>query len=237
MSAPSVRRVTDPHDLALVAFGRIQEASYYAPETLIPPAYFPQLLQGRSGRQDRILVAEAGGKVLGGTIYSLLSRAGFSSFMGVSPAAQGQGVGRALQQASLAEVRAAGLGGMFADSVHASRQSAAEREAEARTGSDPVRRREVLGRLGFRVVDLGYWQPIGGENGGPIKDLDLLFCPFEPSDSVALDLVLDTMSDYWRDWMGPERTEAEARALAGRSPGARVPLLPASETPHYWQTL
>ncbi len=232
----TVRRVTDPADPALAAFGRIQETSYYAPDMLIPPAYFPRLLDSSTGREDRILVAENGaGDVLGGTIYSLLSGAGFNSFMGVSREARGQGVGRALQAASLSAVRAAGLPGMFADSVHATRQNAAERAGETRVGTEPHERRVVLGALGFLTVDLPYWQPVGGENGGPLTDLDLLYCPLEPARTVPLALVTATMQDYWRGWLGPERAAAEAAALAERAGNVpEVRLLPATETPAYW---
>ena len=93
-SPVTVRRVTDPHDPALAAFGRIQEASYYAPEMLIPPAAFSRLVAGTpGGRNDRILVAEQGSEVVGGTIYSLLPAAGFNSFMGVSRAARARWAG------------------------------------------------------------------------------------------------------------------------------------------------
>ncbi|WP_291426374.1 GNAT family N-acetyltransferase [Deinococcus sp.] len=231
-----VRRITDPADPALAAFGRIQESSYYAPEMLISPAYFPRLLNGGTGRDDRILVAESGaGDVLGGTIYSLLSAAGFNSFMGVSREARGRGVGRALQAASVDELRRAGMPGMFADSVYAARQNAAERAGETRVGTEPHERRMVLGALGFLTVDLPYWQPVGGENGGPLTNLDLLYCPLEPAQTVPLALVTATVQDYWRGWLGPERAAAEAGALAERA--GNVPeqrLLPATETPAYW---
>lgn len=232
----TVRRVTDPQDPALAAFGRIQEASYYAPDMLIPPEYFPHLVAGRGERQDRLLVAEdEAGKVLGGTIYSLLPGAGFNSFMGVAPGAQGRGVGRGLHQASLDDVRGADLSGMFADSVHASRQSATEQAGERRLGTDPVVRRQQLHALGFRTVDLPYWQPVGGPEGGPLKDLDLLYCPLGDSDTAPLALVTQTMQSYWQGWLGPERAAAEAQALAQRAGAVeQVALLPATQTPGYW---
>lgn len=240
MAVPfTVRRVTDPSDSALHAFGQIQEASYYAPDMLIPPEVFPNLLaEGRDGREDRILVAEdAAGKVVGGTVYSLLSGAGFTSFTGVARSVRGQGVGRLLQNATLAGVRAAGLAGLFADSVHPSRQSEADRAAESRMGTDPVARRALAHALGFRTVDLPYWQPVGGENGGPLTDLDLLYCPLTPAGTVPLALVTRTMQDYWRGWLGPERAAQEAQALAERAGHApEVGLLPATETPAYWAT-
>lgn len=233
----TVRRVTDPKDPALAAFGRIQEASYYAPDMLIPPQYFPRLVANESERQDRLLVAEnEAGEVLGGTIYSLLPSAAFNSFMGVAAAARGQGVGKALQQASLQDTRAAGLPGMFADSVHGTRQNMTEQAAEVRVGTDPVTRRKTLGALGFFTVDIPYWQPVGGENGGPLADLDLLYSPLEPSETVSTALISATLQAYWRGWLGPERAAAEAQALLERAGNpAEVRLLPASETPGYWE--
>ena len=232
----TVRRVTDPQDPALAAFGRIQEASYYAPDMLIPPEYFPRLVAGMGDRQDRLLVAEDGaGTVLGGTIYSLLPGAGFNSFMGVAREARGQGVGHLLHRASLDDLRGAGLSGMFADSVHASRQSVTEQAGERRTGTDAVSRRRQLHALGLRTVNLPYWQPVGGEDGGPLKDLDLLYCPLDGGDTVPLALVTQTMQNYWRGWLGPERAATEAQALARRAGQvAEVALLPATETPEYW---
>ncbi|MFC5849849.1 GNAT family N-acetyltransferase [Deinococcus petrolearius] len=253
-----VRRVTDPHDPALAAFGRIQEESYYAPDMLIPPEVFPHLLRATSGdREDRILVAEtpghsgSDGEVLGGTVYSLLrgpghrggggSGAAFNSFTGVSPAAQGRGVGRALALQAMEDVRAAGLAGLFADSVYGERQSAEERAAEARTGTDPVTRRRALHALGLRTVDVPYWQPVGGPDGGPLQDLDLLYHPADTrtsaeQDTVPLALVTATLRAYWRGWLGEERAAREAEALAERA--GHVPtlrLLPATETASYWR--
>ena len=81
-SPVTVRRVTDPAHPALDAFARIQQSSYYAPDMLIPPQMFPDLVAGRRPeRQDRLLVAEdESGAVLGGTLYHLLPGAGFNSF-------------------------------------------------------------------------------------------------------------------------------------------------------------
>ncbi|MDL2345726.1 GNAT family N-acetyltransferase, partial [Deinococcus sp. MIMF12] len=125
MTGPlTVRRVTDPGDPALAAFGKIQERSYYAPDMLIPPAAFGRLVSGggRGRREDRILVAEdEAGQVRGGTVYHLLPGAGFNSFLAAAPEARGRGVARALHAASLAEVRGRGLPGIFADSVYPGR--------------------------------------------------------------------------------------------------------------------
>ncbi|MCD0159002.1 GNAT family N-acetyltransferase, partial [Deinococcus sp. 6GRE01] len=130
MTTPTftLRHVTDPDDPAIAAFGRVQEASYYAPDMLIPPEVFGQLIGRRSpGREDRLLVAQTpGGDVLGGTLYALLTLpgslrgAGFNSFMAVTRAVRGLGVGRALHDETLRVVCESGLAGLFADSVHPS---------------------------------------------------------------------------------------------------------------------
>lgn len=235
--AVTVRRITDPDDPALTAFGRIQQASYYAPDMLIPPGVFPQLVAGggRGEREDRILVAEDGaGRVLGGTVFHLLPEAGFSSFLAVAPDARGRGLSHALHQARLEELRARGLAGLFADSVFAGRQDAGDRDAEARTGTDPVARRRALHALGYRTVDVPYWQPVGGPDGGPLTDLDLLFQPLDGATTVPTALVTGTLRAYWSAWLGQSRARREAEALAERAGGDTLPLLPATETPGYW---
>ncbi len=77
---------------------------------------------------------------------------------------------------------------------------------------------------------------MGGEDGGPLKDLDLLYCPLDGGDTVPLGLVTRTLEAYWRGWLGPQRARAEAEALSERAGQVeRVPLLPATETPGYWR--
>lgn len=245
MTTPTftLRHVTDPDDPAIAAFGRVQEASYYAPEMLIPPEVFGHLIGRHSpGREDRLLVAQTqGGDVLGGTLYALLPLpgglrgAGFNSFMAVTRAARGLGVGRALHAETLRAVREAGLAGLFADSVHPSRQNEEDRAAEAATGVDPAGRRAALHALGLRTVDLPYWQPVGGPDGGPLTDLDLLYQPARSAPTVPLALVTGILRAYWTGWLGPERAQAEARALAERAGNVEnVPLLSGTSTATWW---
>lgn len=239
----TLRHVTDPRDPAIPAFGRVQEASYYAPDMLIPPEVFGHLVTRRSPeREDRLLVAQTPeGEVLGGTLYALLPLpgglrgAGFNSFMAVTRAARGLGVGRALHDETLRVVRDAGLAGMFADSVHPSRQNEEDRAAEAATGVDPAGRRAALHALGLRTVDIPYWQPVGGPDGGPLTDLDLLFQPARPAQTVPLALVTGTLRAYWSGWLGAGRAQAEAQALADRAGHAeRIRLLAGTEPPTCW---
>ncbi len=239
----TLRHVTDPSDPAIAAFGRVQEASYYAPDMLIPPEVFGHLITRRSpGREDRLLVAQTpDGEVLGGTLYALLPLpgelrgAGFNSFMAVTRAARGLGVGRALHDETLRVIRDAGLAGMFADSVHPTRQNEEDRAAEAVTGVDPAGRRAALHALGLRTVDIPYWQPVGGPAGGPLTDLDLLFQPARPAQTVPLALVTGILRAYWSGWLGADRAQAEAQALADRTgPMQDVPLLPGTSTATWW---
>lgn len=239
----TLRHVTDPGDPAVPAFGRVQEASYYAPDMLIPPEVFGHLITRRTPeREDRLLVAQTpDGEVLGGTLYALLPLpgglrgAGFNSFMAVTRAARGLGVGRALHGETLRAVREAGLAGMFADSVHPTRQNAEDRAAEAATGVDPAQRRAALHALGLRTVDLPYWQPVGGPDGGPLTDLDLLYQPARPAQTVPLNLVTGVLRAYWSGWLGADRAQAEAQALADRAGHAQdVPLLPSTSTATWW---
>lgn len=237
MTVPgTVRRVTDPQDPALAAFGEIQERSYYAPDMLIPPQVFGHLVASSGGREDRLLVAEdVSGQVLGGTIYHLLPGAGFSSFVAVAPNARGRGIGGALHRAKLEDVRAHGLAGLFADSVYGGRQAADDRAAETRVGTDATGRRRALHALGYRTVDAPYWQPVGGPNGGPLTDLDLIYHPLDGADTVLTTRVTATLEAYWRGWLGPERARREAAALAERAGTETLALLPATETPGYWR--
>ncbi|MFC4638382.1 GNAT family N-acetyltransferase [Deinococcus hohokamensis] len=239
-----VRQITSPDDPALAAFGEIQDRSYYDLDSLIPAAAFAHLLASQRGeRRNRIMVAEdPNGHVLGGSVYHLLPEAAFSSFVAVAPEARGLGVARALHAARLADVRGAGLAGLFADSVFAGRQTDQARTAEAQVGTDAVSRRRALHALGYRTVDVPYWQPVGGPGGGPLKDLDLLYHPLSAPDTpeqerVPTDLVTATLQSYWAGWLGAERAQREAQALASRAGTDLLALLPATETPAYWRQL
>ncbi|SMB89028.1 hypothetical protein SAMN00790413_00238 [Deinococcus hopiensis KR-140] len=230
--------MTGPDDPALAAFGRIQERSYYAPDTLIPPEAFGHLVSagGQGGRRNRIVVAEGpAGQVLGGSIYHLLPEAAFSSFVAVAPEARGRGISRLIHTARMDDVRTHGLAGLFADSVFPERQDAEDREAEAQVGMNPLVRRRALNALGYRTVDVPYWQPVGGPNGGPLTDLDLLYAPLNGGNTVATALVAETMRAYWSGWLGKGRAGREAEALAERAGTGVLALLPATQTPGYWR--
>jgi GNAT superfamily N-acetyltransferase len=230
-----IRELTDPQDPALIAFGQLQRAVYFEPDTLIPGEALGWLIQRTSGsRANFVLVAERGGQVLGGTVFHYLASAGsgFSSFMGVARAARGEGIARRLHEARFDVLdRAAGghVAGVFIDVVNPTRMTSAQLERERSVGSDPFVRRAIFEHLGFRQVDIRYEQPVGGPNGGPVTNLDLLYCPHESAERVATALVLATMRAYWTPWLrqAAERHVAELeRRAAGRQQLALVSPLP-----------
>jgi GNAT superfamily N-acetyltransferase len=221
----SIREIVDPADPAIAAFGRLQEAVYYAPETLIPAAFIPRLLGDRSpGRHNFLLVAESGGRVIAGTLFHYFAEpnTGFSSFLGVARDARRQGLSRRLHEARFAALdRVAGrpVLGVFIDVTNPGRMPAADRERERAVGSDPAVRRAAFARLGFRQVDIRYEQPVGGPGGGPVTTLDLLFCPRTPRPTVPTRLVGATLRAYWRSWLGEAAATRFARELEGRADG------------------
>lgn len=247
-----IRRVTDPNDPAIAAFGTLQDRIYFEPEMLIPARYIVHLLQDNGGaRQNVLLLAEEHdpdgklGELLGGTLFHLLPEAGtgFSSFLGVDPSARGRGVARrlhtarwqALQNASGDKCQA-----LFIDVVNPVRESADQREQERLAGSDATARRQTFHALGFRTVDLAYEQPVGGdhpelEGGGPVTDMDLLaYVPTgQVSDgqpeTISAALVGATMQAYWTPWLG--QAQAERAALKLQAGQTEVRLLPAWEGP------
>jgi GNAT superfamily N-acetyltransferase len=216
-----VREVTEAHDAAIAAFGQMQAAAYFAPETLIPAHYIPSMLSGETGsRRNFLVVAEEEDRVIGGALFHYLVEAGsgFSSFLGVASEFRGKGIARALHEERFRILdRAAGaqVPGVFIDVVNPVRMS----PEELRRDPDPWGRRAAFEQLGFRQVDIRYEQPVGGPNGGPVTTLDLLYCPHQPSETVATELVVNTMRAYWSPWLG-KSAERHARELQRRAGGA-----------------
>jgi GNAT superfamily N-acetyltransferase len=215
----------------------MQTAAYFAPETLIPSRYIPQLLGDnsetpRKPRRNFLVVAELSGRVVGGTLFHWLADAGsgFSSFLGVDQKLRRQGIARRLHEErfSLLDQAAGGRApGVFIDVVSPTRLPPEELEREQKIGSDPWQRRHAFARLGFRQVDVRYEQPVGGPNGGPVTILDLLFCPHDPADSVPTALVVATMRAYWTPWMGEAEARRHATELESRAHGlSAIRLIP-----------
>lgn len=242
-----LRQVTDPHDLAIAQFGRMQTAVYFAPETLIPATYIPQLIRpdGQTGtRHNFLLVAEHGGQVVGGALFHWLAEpgTGFSSFMGVDQAYRGHGLARRLheQRRAILDQAAGGpehMAGVFIDVVNPSRLSPQELHRESLVGSDPWTRRRVFAHFGFRQVGIYYEQPVGGPDGGPVTTLDLLFCPRVERATIPTDFVVATMRGYWGAWL-QERARFYAEQLRERAHGqTELPLLSPVPDEARWTTI
>lgn len=231
-----IRQITNPKDAAIAAFGALQERTYADPDLLIPPEVLPHLLARQSGaRRNLMLVAEeGGGQVVGGTIFHYLGDAnsGFSSFLAVAPEVRGQGLARRLHEARLLLLdQAAGarapVPGIFIDVVAPERLSPDELTRERAMGLDPADRRRIFQRMGFRRVDVAYFQPAEGSGGEAVTSMDLLFCPREAgTDWVSADLVAETMRSYWKDWLGKAAADRNAAELRCRCGGERVALKP-----------
>jgi hypothetical protein len=228
---PTIRRVLDPKDPAVKAFAEMQSEVYFEPDALIPLGAIRMMLsQAMSERSNILLVAQEENILLGGVLFHYLEKpnVGFSSFMGTTLAARGQGVGRRLHQARLAaldEVAGKPVEGVFLDSVAPERLTTEELEAEKHSGSDPFLRREIFRRFGFCKVDIRYEQPVGGPDGGPVTNMDLLFCPRETQKSILTALVVETMKAYWTPWLGLEAARKHAKELGQRANGERLELL------------
>src|ERR671937_531416 len=129
-----VREVTDPRDPAIAGFGRMQRAAYFAPETLIPAEYVPQMLSGggqTGSRRNFLIVAELDEQVVGGTLFHWLAEAGsgFSSFMGVERKLRGRGIARRMHEERFRVLDDAAGGrapGVFIDVVSPTRMSPQE---------------------------------------------------------------------------------------------------------------
>lgn len=234
-----IREITDPADPAIMAFGHLQERTYADPDLLIPPFVLPRMIAtATASRRNFMLVAERDGDVVGGSVFHYFPgpNTGFSSFLTVAPEVRGQGLARAIHEARFAALdRAAGesgpVHGLFIDVVAPERLSPGELAAERRVGSNPVLRRVIFGRLGFRTVDVAYYQPPDEPGGEAVTSMDLLFCPRQRAAYIPARWVVETMQAYWGPWLGRDAARTHAAELRRRCGGDRVRLLPATATP------
>jgi hypothetical protein len=225
-----IRRVLNPIDPRVEAFAKMQSDVYFEPDALIPIGAIRMMLATpMAGRKNVLLVAEEEKTFLGGVLFHYLKKpnVGFSSFMGTTLAARGKGVGRGLHEARFAaldQIAGKPVEGVFLDSVAPARLTQEELEAEKGVGADPNLRRQIFQHLGFRTVDIRYEQPVGGPNGGPVTNMDLLFCPREEKESITTKLVVETMQAYWSPWLGPIAAKRHAKELESRAVGEKLRL-------------
>lgn len=232
-----IRSVTDPQDPAFPAFGRLQTRTFPEPDLLIPAIYLPRLTATRTEqRRNFLLVAEAGGEVVGGTVFHYFTgpNTGFSSFLTVAPEVRGQGIARRLHQGRFALLNQeagarAPVHGIFIDVAAPERLSAGEIRREQAMDLDPADRRRAFHQLGFRTVAVAYYQPPSGPGEERVTTMDLLFCPSDPAQTaIPTDWVVQTMHAYWTPWLGSAAADTHSLELRRRCGGDAVPLLPAT---------
>jgi GNAT superfamily N-acetyltransferase len=209
----------------------MQSEIYFDPDALIPLGAIRMMLAiPMIGRNNILLVAEEDETFLGGVLFHYLKKpnTGFSSFMGTTLAARGKGIARKLHDARLVtlnEIAGKPIEGVFLDSVNPERLSKEELDHERAVGADPIQRWQVFQRLGFRKVNVRYEQPVGGPNGGPVTNMDLLFCSSVVSETIATETVVQTMTAYWTPWLGPLAAKHHAKELKKRAKGERLELV------------
>jgi GNAT superfamily N-acetyltransferase len=226
-----LRRITAINDPAIASFGQLQNRTYFEPDMLIPASIIGQMLEwSNADRQNILLVLEDSGRTVAGTLFHYLrhTNMGFSSYLAVDQDFRGQGLARRLHQARFAvldEIAGGKVEGLFIDVVNPARLSNSELELEHSVGSDPSARLNAFSSLGFRRVDVRYEQPVGGENGGAVTNMDLLFCPRDAATSIPTRLVVETMRTYWTPWLGAKMATQEAKKLEARANAEHVALV------------
>lgn len=225
-----IRRVINPLDKAIKSFASMQAQIYFDPDMLIPENAIRMMIAEPVVDRDNVLLVAEEDQFLGGVLFHYLKKTntGFSSFMGTTLEARGKGVARKLHEARfevLNDVAAKPVEGVFLDSVNPQRLTLEELEAEKRSGADPVIRWRIFQRFGFRRVHVRYEQPVGGPDGGPVTNMDLLYCSQKPAETVATDLVVETMQAYWTPWLGAVMAEKHAGLLRERAGIAQLKLL------------
>ena len=229
---PLLRRITTANDPAIASFGALQERTYFEPDMLIPASIIGQMLEwSNRDRENVLLVLEDSGRVVAGTLFHFLRKTnvGFSSYLAVDQDFRGQGLARKLHQARFAvldEIAGEMVKGLFIDVVNPNRLSSEELELEHGVGSDPSTRLKAFSSLGFKRVDVRYEQPVGGENGGAVTNMDLLFCPREALTFIPTKLVVETMRTYWTPWLGAKMALLESKKLEARANAETIALLP-----------
>lgn len=241
MAAPATafRRIDDPDDDALPALSRLLQFTFADPDTVLELDRIQAFLAEPSAdRQFCVVVAEDGGVVLGGSVFSYVpaSNCGFSEYLVVRQDRHRQGIGRRLfvaRQAVLDQLaqlsHQAPCSGLFIEADNPERTPAELQARERETAIDAVVRLQVFAHLGFLRVDLEYVQPPLGPGKQPVRYLDLLFAPWDArilhAGQVPAAHVVQTLCPIWASW-APTTGKQACEALRQRLGGAPVALVP-----------
>ena len=181
-----------------------------------------------------MLVAEQNDTIVGGTIFSYVTRSncGFSEYIVADAANRGMGLGRRLFDARKAvldaEARRRGqeqCNGLFIEVDDPERTPPDLLEAERETALDASQRLRIFAHFGFRRVDVAYVQPPLGPGKQAIDYLDLLFAPWSSeARRITSEWILDTVEAIWSAWT-PDTYASYLATLRSALPGPDVALL------------
>ncbi len=237
-----VRRVHDSEDRRLAALSTLLQSTFADSNTVLELDRLQAFLAQPEGHRDRrfcVVVAEEGGLVMGGTVFSYVpaTNCGFSEYLVVLKQRRGEGIGRLLfdaRRAALDELaRSAGslaATGVFIEADNPQRTPPDLQIRERETAMDAAARLRLFSRLGFLRVEMDYVQPPLGPGKLPVSYLDLLFCPWDErirqTGQVPAESVSGTLCPVWESWAPDQaRTTCETlRQRLGASPVALVPL-------------
>jgi len=238
----AIRRVHDPDDRALAELSSLLHAAFADPDTVLEldrmQAFLSQPL-GQPDRHFRVVVAEEGGIVVGGTVFSYVpaTHCGFSEYLVARKERHGQGIGRLLFDARHAvlnelarEYGQTSCRGLFIEADNPQRTPLDLQARERETAMDAVTRLRVFAHLGFLRVEVDYVQPPLGPGKQPVSFLDLLFAPWDErvrqEERVPAAWVSETLCPIWESWApGDATSDCEAlRHRLGTSPVALVRL-------------
>jgi GNAT superfamily N-acetyltransferase len=236
----TLRRIYVPDDAALLALSRLLQATFADPDTVLELDRIQAFLAETSAdRQFCVVVAEEGGQVLGGTVFSYVraTNCGFSEYLVVRKDLHGEGIGRRLfaaRRATLDELarqtHQAACRGLFIEADNLERTPADLQARERATAMDTLVRLQVFAHLGFLRVDLEYVQPPLGPGKQPVHYLDLLFAPWDErirdDGRVPAGVVSQTLCAIWASWAPATSSTAcqDLRDRLGEAPVALVPL-------------
>jgi GNAT superfamily N-acetyltransferase len=229
-----VRRLDDPADRALGELSRLLYATFADPDVVLGLDRMQAFLaEHGEHRRFCVLVAEQGGLLVGGSVFSYVraSNCGFSEYLVVRKDRHRQGIGRLLfeaRRAVLDELAQAACTGLFIEADNPERTPAALQASERETALDALTRLHVFAHLGFRKVDVDYVQPGLGPGKQPVTYLDLLFAAWGKQEeaSVPATWVSQTVCAIWTSWAPATAAAAcaEFRERLGESPVALVNL-------------
>ena len=225
-----VREVTDPDDPAIAGFGEMQNAAYFAPETLDPGAVHPSPAGGADRRAPQL--SHRGGDGRAGRGWRAVSFSGRGGQWLFQLPRGGALVSPAWGCAALARGTPAGCWSelLRAASPACSSTWSTLRACLLQSSSASARPARTPG---IAAAPSSTWasnrwtfatsSPSAARTAGPVTILDLLFCPRSPSATgTDTSLVVATMRAYWSPWLRRRRRAPREELEVPRQRGHRA---------------